>query len=142
VEQPNSFYKVSVPTTEEQEIDMALDRHKEALRDEMHALGLMFLLYFVGILLVLVSGKDSRGERVGNALIICGLIMVGIHILLGFRTRHYRNKAKPIVDAYLRKKAMPFYQELCEMFREEPGIHLHLADNGKIIVTDKRKETK
>lgn len=141
MEQPNSFYKVRNATPEEQEIDLALDRHKEAMRDEMRAFGLAVAFYFVGITLVLVGAKDSKPERVGNALITCGLILVVVHVLLGFRTRHYRKQAKPLVDAYFRKKAMPFYQELCEMFREEPGIHFHLADNGKIIVTDKR-ETK
>lgn len=129
-------------TAEEQRINDALDKHLEAVKDEGKAWGFAVLLYAVGFVFVIASSKDSRPQHVGNALFMCGLFMVLINILLGFRTRKYRREAKELVDPYMRRKAIPFYQELTQMFAEEPGVHLHLNQNGSITVTDRRKGAK
>lgn len=132
---------VREPLTEEEiDINNAIDMHRDALRDEMQAMGAAILLYLIGLILVLFSAENTRPERIGLGLFACGALMFGVNILLGFRTRKYRRQAKELVDPYLRKKAMPFYQELVEMFAEKPGVHLHLNENGSITVTDKRKQ--
>ena len=131
---------VQRPMTEEEiAINDAIDMHRDALKDEMQALAATFLLYFIGFMLLIFSAENTRPERVGSALLICGFVLVIVYILLGFRTRKYRRQAKELVDPYLRRKALPFYNELIEMFASKPGVHLHLNENGSITVTDKRK---
>lgn len=136
----SNFYKKRELTPEEQELDTALDDHRDALKDEKQAMLLAIVLYFSGLFLNVIGSKDSRLEHVGSALLICAILTFGVHLLLGFRTRKYRYIAKDLLDAYTRKKAMPFYQELTEMFGEKPEVHLHLNDNGSITVTDRRKK--
>lgn len=132
---------VREPLTEEEiDINNAIDMHRDALKDEMQAMGAAILLYLIGLILVLFSAENTRPERIGLGLFACGALMFGVNILLGFRTRKYRRQAKELVEPYMRRKALPFYQELVEMFADKPGVHLHLNENGSITVTDKRKQ--
>ena len=133
-----SFVKTPMVTEEEQAINDAVDMHRDAMKDEFSAMVGAGLFYFVGFLLVVFSANGSKPERVGNAFFICGLLLVAVNVLLGFRTRKYRRAARELIEPYVRRKAIPFYQELTEMFADKPGVHLHLADDGRIIVTDKR----
>ena len=135
----SNFYQNPPLTEEEQEINAAIDTHRDALKDEKQAMGAAILLYFAGFTLLIFSAEDSRTERIGNAVMLCGLVMLVVNILLGFRTRKYRDQAKELIDTYRRKHALPFYRELVEMFADKPGVHLHLNDNGSINVTDRRK---
>lgn len=135
-----NLYQTRPLTEAEQELDDAIELHKEALKDEMKVVSIAILLWVVGFTMAIFSQENSRAERIGSALLLCALICFAVHFALGFRTRKYRRRAKVLVDAYLRDKALPFYQELVEMFADKPDIHLHLNDNGSITVTDKRKE--
>lgn len=131
---------VKRPMTEEEiDINNAIDAHRDAMKDELNAMVVAGVFYFAGFLLVIFSPKDSRAEHIGNAFFILGLLLILVNVLLGFRTRKYRRAAKELVDPYIRRKALPFYQELTEMFADKPGVHLHLAEDGKIVVTDRRK---
>ena len=127
-------------TEEEQAIDRAMDAHIDAMKDEAKALLAAIILYATGFFLVIFSAEDSRPERIGSALFLCGALTLIFHFLLHIRTRKYRKAAKELVEPYMRKKAMPFYDELVEMFADKPGVHLHLNENGSITVTDKRKQ--
>lgn len=127
-------------TEEEQEVNAALDAHRDALRDEMQVMATGMILNIVGLGLLLFSPEDSSPSRIGFGLFLCSILCFIINFALGFRTRKYRNQAKPLVDAYMRKKALPFYQELTEMFADKQGIHLHLDERGTIVVTDRRKQ--
>lgn len=138
----SNFYKKSNLTPEEQALDRALDEHRDALKDEKQFMVIAIILWFIGLMLATFGGKDSPIEYIGSGLLICALVAFGINIALGFRTRKYRYAAKELLDAYTRKKAIPFYQELTEMFASKPGIHLHLNESGTIVVTDKRKKEK
>lgn len=125
-------------TEEEQAINDAVDIHLEAKKDERNTYLLAIVLYFAGLFMQVLSDKDSRPHHIGTALLICAIVVFGVHLALGFRTRKYRYAAKALIDQYRRKQAIPFYNELTEMFAEKPGVHLHLNENGSITVTDKR----
>lgn len=125
-------------TEEEHEINAAIDDFREAKSDEHKAFILAVVMYFTGLFMQGLSDKDTRAHNVGTAILISALLVFGIHLLLGFRTQKKRWAAKELMDPYLRKKALPFYQELVEMFADKPGVHLHLEEDGKITVTDKR----
>lgn len=135
-----SLFNQQKLTEEEQAINGAIDMHRDAMKDEALALFAAIVLYGTGFFLVIFSAEDTRPERIGSALFLCGLLMIIVHIFLNIRTRKYRRAAKELVDPYLRKKALPFYQELLEMFADKPGVHLHLNDNGSITVTDRRQK--
>ncbi len=48
-----------------------------------------------------------------------------------------------LINAFNRSRAVPFYQDLLENFADQPNLHVHLADDGTIQITDRgRKETK
>lgn len=134
-----NFIKNRPLTEEEQAIDAAIDDHQEARQDERKTFWLAVALYFVGLFVSAGTEDGSRQDNVGTALILCGLVVFGVHLWLGWRTTKKRLAVKELMDPYLRKKALPFYQELVEMFAEKPGIHLHLTENGTIVVTDRRK---
>lgn len=136
----SNFYKKRELTPEEKELDRALDDHRDALKDETQTMVVAIVIWLIGITLTAFSPKDSRIEHMGSNLILLALLVFAVHIALGFRTRKYRYIAKDLLDAYTRKKAIPFYQELTEMFAKKPEVHLHLNDNGSITVTDKRKK--
>jgi len=135
----SNFYKPEL-TPEEKELDTALDEHRDALKDEKQFMVVAIILWFIGLMLATFSSENSSVERIGSGLLLCALVAFAINIALSFRTRKYRYIAKDLLDAYTRKKAIPFYQELTEMFAEKPEVHLHLNDNGSITVTDKRKK--
>lgn len=134
-----SFVRSAQLTDEEQAINDAVDMHRDAMKDELQAMAAAGVFYFAGFLLVIFSPKDSRAEHIGNAFFIMGLLLILANVLLGIRTRKYRRAAKELIDPYIRRKALPFYQELTEMFADKPGVHLHLAEDGEIVVTDRRK---
>lgn len=133
-----SFVRSAQLTEEEQAINDAVDMHRDAMKDEFQAMAAAGVFYFVGFLLIIFSPTGSRVEHVGNAFFIVGLLLIFVNVLLGFRTRRYRDAARELIEPYVRRKAMPFYQELTEMFADKPGVHLHLAEDGRIVVTDKR----
>lgn len=125
-------------TEEEQEIDWAIEDHREAKKDARRAFWLAIVLYFAG--LFISGGEDgSRRDNIGTALILCGILTFGVHLWLDHRAFKKRLAVQELMDPYLRKKALPFYQELVEMFADKPGIHLHLSENGTIVVSDKRR---
>lgn len=135
-----SFYRQL--NGEEEAIRRAMDQHEEALKDEKTVLFGSFALWTVAFILLIISEDGSRTNNVGEGLIICAVICYVVHIGLHFRTRKRKRHAKSLVQPYLRRQALPFYQELVEMFADKPGVHLHLNDNGSITVTDKREEKK
>lgn len=136
----DSFYRTREFTEEERKLNTALDDHRNALKDEKQFMAVAIFLWFIGLILSAFGPKDSPIEHIGAGLLLCSVLAFGINIALSFRTRKYRYVAKELADAYSRKKALPFYQELTEMFADKPGIHLHLNDSGTIVVTDKRKK--
>lgn len=136
----DGFHKAKKLTDEEVKLEAAMDDVQEAKRDEGRMLGLALILYFVGLPVFVTADEHSRAERIGIAVMFCALICFLIHILLGFRTAKKRYEAMKLADAYNRKKALPFFEELTEIFAKEPKLHIHLADDGRIVVTDNRKE--
>lgn len=134
------LYKVKELTEEELKLESAMDEWKEARRDQGKMLFLAIVLYLAGLPVYAVSAEDSRPERIGFTVMMCGLVCFFFHLLLGLRTGRKRDEATKLADAYNRKKALPFYEELTELFANQPKVHIHLEDDGKIRVTDNRKE--
>ncbi len=134
----SGFYKERKLTKEEQELETALDQHRDAFKDEKNVMSTAGVLYLLGLVLIVIG--HGQIERAGVALFVSGLVCLAGGMLLQLRTRKYRIIAAALLDAYSRKKAIPFYNELTEMFAKKPGVHLHLNNNGSITVTDKRKK--
>ena len=124
-------------TEEELAVEAAIDAHMDALSDEAMVMKTGFGLNIIGFPLFIFG--SGMAERIGMALILTSLLCILIAMGLGIRTAKRRFEAKRLVDAYMRKKALPFYQELTEMFADKQ-VHVHLEDDGRITVTDKRKE--
>lgn len=135
----SGFYKERKLTKEEQAIDRAADKHIDALKDEMLVFKGFFGTWFVGLLFSIFSTENSRFKYFGGALMIVAVLFIPVHILLVKRTKKYRHQARVLMDAYFRKKSLPLFNELTEMFADKPGVHLHINNDGSITVTDKRK---
>lgn len=128
-------------TEEEQAINDAIDMHRDAMKDQGQVGFLGIAAYITAITLSLIGSDGSRAENTGTGLFIIAIILWLVYVALGFRTRKYRREARELMQPYWRKKALPFYQELVEMFADKPGVHLHLEEDGKIVVTDRREKS-
>lgn len=127
-------------TDEEREINDAIDSHIAAKSDKDQVFKAHLILFFGGWVLFLLSPKGSGFERLGLALFLTGLILLPLHVVLAYRERRKAIKVHKLILPYRRKNALPFYNELVEMFADKKGVHLHLNENGSITVTDKRKK--
>lgn len=126
-------------TSEEQRIDKAMDKHQSSVDDEKMVLKGAGVCYLLGFPLALFGGDDSQVSRVGTTLLIIGLVLLFVHAIIGFRSLKRKMTVKELLNPYLKRKALPFYQELTEMFADKPEVHLHLNDDGTITISDKRK---
>lgn len=127
-------------TEEEQRVEAAIDDHLEAAKDAGMTFLASMLLNLVGLILFLVSPQGSPFKRVGMALFATSIICFLVHLFCVGREQKKRRVAMDLVMQYKRKNAIPFYQELTEMFADKKGVHVHLEESGVITVTDKRKE--
>ncbi len=72
---------------------------------------------------------------VSTAFLVMALIswvMFAIHIALDIRDKRRLRAFRKLVDAYYKKKALPFYNEVLDKFGDE--YHVHLNDNGSITL--------
>lgn len=132
------FNKKTPLTTEEQEIVDAIDWHLEAVKDAEMFLRGVLATWLIGFPMLLFSAEDSSWERIGVSLILMSLVLMICHFLLNLRADKRRREVSKIVNAHMKKRTEPFYNELREMFVDKPGIHLRLQDNGTITITDMR----
>ena len=136
----SGFVKNTPLTEEEQEIDAAMDSHIAAAKDERWWTVAGWLGYLIGFPVFLFAPENSMLERIGMAVTLTAILSILVSVVLHGRTRKRHYEAKTLIDAYRRKKAVPFYHELLEVFADKPGIHLHLELDGSITVTDKRNQ--
>ena len=134
-----NFNKIGL-TDEERDIENAIDAHMDATKDKKQVFKLHLITFGVGWVLVMLSPNGSNWERLGVALFLGGMILLPIYLLLSHREFKKEIKAKQLVAVYMRKNAIPLYNEILEKFADVKDIHFHLNDNGSITVTDKRKK--
>lgn len=125
-------------TLEEIEIEKAIQLHEEARHDERVVFGLAVVLYVVGVVMWIFW--EGRTATTGMAVMLCSVLALAVHAVLSYRTAMRKLKAKDLASIYLRRQAVPFYQELREIFADKPGVQIYLQHNGVITVTDKRKK--
>lgn len=131
------------PLTEEEiDINAAMDDHIEAMHDALKAMKAAILLHISGFACLLIGDQDSQLSRIGFALFLTGSVCFLAHIFLMFREQKKRKVAMELVMAYKRKHALPFFNELTELFANKSGVHIHLEEDGMITIRDKRKEDK
>jgi hypothetical protein len=117
-----------VKKTEEQielEADMEAYRSKRWWTQQFMIAGLVF--YGLGLLTIWT-------ETVWIYFMAAGLLFWMVHLVLDIRDKTKARKIQKKVDAYNRKKNVPLYHELLDKMGDK--YHLHLADDGTIIIRD------
>lgn len=97
-----------------------------------------WVVYFIGGLLWLL-------DRPGGGLILLMALAVLVlnATIIEYNLSKRRVFAYKLINTFNRSKAVPFYHELLERFADQPNLHIHLAEDGTIQITDRgRKETK
>lgn len=72
---------------------------------------------------------------VGEAFVIMAMAswaMFAIHIGLDIRDKRRLRAFRKLVDAYYKKKSLPFYQDVLDKFGDE--YHVHHNNNGSITL--------
>lgn len=128
-------------TEEEVEMRAAIDAHQAQDKWEKQLALSAWIAYLIGFPLFIFN-SDGPWEMAGGLIVGAALgTFVYTFFIVHRKTVKLAREAKKLVDAYMRKKALPFYHELLEKF-DMTGVHIHLNDDGTITITDKRNEIK
>lgn len=94
-----------------------------------------WVAYFIGFILWALMDRDG-----GVYVLLLGIgLVIGNSFVNGYRLQRRRMICQNLLDALNRKNALPLYHQLQEKFSDMPHLHIHLAENGTIIITDRNK---
>lgn len=141
-----------MPDTEEKEMNAEYDQAKksieiqeleasqEAVRDVLWWKKRLdwtgWGMYAIGALMWIVQDND-RGLII---ILIAFLLLLANAFINSYRLQKRRLICQNLLNAFLRKNALPLYHDMLEKFSDMPHLHIHLAENGTIIITDKSKK--
>ena len=129
------FYK---EPSEVDKINAEIDRHQEIRWWEKRLQISAWVFYGVAAALWII-----RGSSEGMALIwLMVLVLFLASVVVGFFESRKRHEVRKMINAYKRKNAVPLYHEMLEKFADHPNLHIHLADDGTIVINDRSKEKK
>lgn len=128
-------YNSAKESAEVQEIKAAQESIHDVLwwRKRLRPTG--WIIYAVGGFTWIVLQRDGGIYILLMAFAILGFDATVIHWQLLKRRMICQN----LLDALNRKNALPLYHQLQEKFSDMPHLHIHLAENGTIIITDRNK---
>lgn len=131
-------FAMEAKTSEEHEIADAIEKHK-GIRWWEKRLGITsWVFYGVAAALWIIRGSS---EGMGLIWLMVLALFVTV-IIIGYFESRARFVVVRLVNAYKRKNTVPLYHEMLEKFADHPNLHIHLADDGTIVIRDKKKETK
>lgn len=122
-------------TKEVVEIEAAIDRVDDMRwwKSRLNITG--WIVYFMGGLLWIL---DRPGG--GWILLMALAILVFNATVIEYQLSKRRYFAHKLLNAFNRTRAVPFYHELLEKFADNPNLHIHLAADGTIQITDRSKK--
>lgn len=129
----NAEYDQAIRKQEVQEIHDAQEAIRDVLWWKQRLDWTGWIFYIIGFVMWAVQDND-------RAVII---IVAAIALLLfnglvnGSKLRRRRIECQHLLDALMRKNALPFYHQLQEKFADQPHLHIHLEANGSITITDR-----
>lgn len=123
---------------EQERIVEAARAYTEAKKDERFVMIAGIILWFAGAPFFFLNIGNIY-ETLGLTAMTLGAILYLFSMVLSWRTYKIYCAGQEISFAYTRKKNTPFFQELTKKFSDEPKIHLHMNDDGGILITDKRE---
>ena len=132
----NAEYDQAIRKQEIQEIHDAQEAIRDVLWWKIRLDWTGWVTYFVGFGMWIIQDND-------RAVII---IIAGIALVLfngsvnGTKLRRRRIECQHLLDALMRKNALPFYHQLQERFADQPHLHIHLEANGSITITDRQNK--
>lgn len=124
------FYK---KPTEIEEINAAIEHHKD-IRWWEKRLGITaWVVYFGGVII-----WGVRGIEAASPILLMSFAVFMVVIAIGQVEIRRRRAAQKLIHAYKRKQALPLYQDMLEKFADQPNLHIHLNDDGTIVITDRK----
>lgn len=134
-------YNQAKKSIELQEIEAAAERCHDVhwWKKRLDLTG--WAMYFIGFIIWVVPDPDN--ERGLIVLLMAFLLLIFNSFVNTYRLRKRRMILQNLVNSFKRKNAMPFYHDLLEKFADQPNLHIHLAEDGTIVINDrKNKEIK
>lgn len=137
----NAEYDKEKKSLEIQEIEAAAERCDDVIwwKKRLDLTG--WAMYFIGFLMWVIPDPDN--ERGLIILLMAFVLLLGNSFVNTFRLCKRRMIFTNLFNAFRRKNALPLYQDMLEKFADQPNLHIHLADDGTIVINDrKNKESK
>lgn len=92
-----------------------------------------WVMYAIAAFIWIVQDND-RGVIL---LLMAFAVLIFNATVLQWKLSKRRMITQNLLNSFMRKKAVPFYQELCEKFADQPHLHIHLSEDGTIQITDR-----
>lgn len=117
-----------------------IEEAQEAIRDVLWWKDRLFwtgwIMYALGAAMWIIQDNDRAVFIILAAFVVLVFNSTVLHWKLLSRRRICQN----LLDAFVRKKALPLYHDMLEKFADQPHLHIHLSDNGTIVITDRRQK--
>jgi hypothetical protein len=132
------IYNKATKSLEIQELEASQEAVRDVIWWKRRLEWTGWIMYAVGFFMWVLPDPDN--DRAIPVLLI-GIAVVLINSFInGSRLRKRRYECQTLLNAILRKNALPLYHQMLEAFSDQPHLHIHLAENGTIIITDKSKK--
>jgi hypothetical protein len=133
MEDKNNFIETEKPA-EIVEIEEAQEAIREVLWWKKRLDWTGWIFYAIGFFMWAILDN----ERSLIVVLMALSILVFSSTVLNWRLLKRRMICQDLLDAFTRKKALPLYHEMLEKFADQPHLHIHLSENGTIVITDRR----
>lgn len=77
----------------------------------------------------------------GLILLMALALLVFNSTVIEYQLSKRRHFLKGLINGYKHKNAVPLYHDLLEKFADQPHLHIHLNDDGTIVINDRSKKS-
>jgi len=134
----NAEYDQVIRNQEIQNIKDSQDAIKDVQWWKKHLNIAGCILYAIGCFIWIIQDN----EKAAFILFIAFTILVFTATVLQWKILSRRKITQDLLDAFNRKNALPLYHSMLEKFADQPYLHIHLSNDGTIVISDRRKENK
>lgn len=132
----NDEFVQATKSLERQEIEAATAQCDDVYWWKKRLTILGWVVYAIAGFMWIVQDND-RGLLL--MLMACALLLFSSTVL-HYKLMKRRMVLLNLVHAYKRKMAVPLYHDMLEKFSDQPHLHIHLAEDGTIQITDRSQK--
>lgn len=95
-----------------------------------------WIMYAIGGFSWIVLGND----RALIIILMAFAVLIFNATVLHWKLLQRRMICQNLLNPLLRKQALPLYHDMLEKFSDQPHLHIHLAEDGTIIITNRKNK--